>query len=294
MNITKKWTILILLSVVTILALFLITNEKTATLTPQQELIVEHSPLPKSSAFIESEPEPEYSAPTTVENNFTKEEVPEESMEPLVFSQANKIMDIHEQRQKDPTITLKISDFSPKEQAAQIEWLTSYNEKGYVQTSDISFDYIKSQNELVELVEPDPATLLISLQDVSNTKLSEYEYLGQVLAQPERKNESNSPSSEITRAYRGNDGQDVFLLEKSVKNSQAILVEEFVTEKINGYPASRMTFCSETEQCMSKITLITKDKFYEVSTYGDQNSSKDTLIEIISSFNLPELKVQSM
>lgn len=289
MNIPKKWTILLIFSVAIILAIYLFINEKKSTPKPKQEIVKEQRLFQKSTESLENEIQYSDSSPI-LQKSLTKEKDSKKVTPLLSLSKTTQIIDIHEQRKNDPTITLKISDFSPEEQALQRKWLTNYNENGYIKTSDVSFDYIKSQNELVELVMPDYSEISISLQEISTTKLSEYEYLGKVLDTDSAQKGPNSLSSEITRAYRGNDGQEVFLLEKSVQNTQAILVEEFVTEKISDYPASRMTFCTEGDRCISKITLITKDKLYEVSMYGDQNSTKDKLIEIISSFDLPELK----
>jgi len=288
MIITKKWTVFLIFSIATILAISFLTHEKKSTLNLKQEPVKEQRLLQNNTEILEDEIQDSDSS--IVQENLTKEKVSDSTPPTLIKN--TQIMDIHQQRQNDPTITLKLSDFSPEEQALQKKWLTSYNENGYIQTSEVSFDYIKSQNELIELVVPDASKMIIPLQEVSTTQLSEYEYLGQVLDMEKTDKEPNSLHSEITRAYRGDDGQEVFLLEKSVQNTKAILVEEFVTENINGYPASRMTFCTENQRCMSKITLITKDKLYEVSTYGDQDSTKDKLIKIISSFDLPELKTQ--
>lgn len=301
--IIKKWTILLITFMAIILAIYFLTKEKNSIKNLKQETAEQGAFVDKKQSFDSvAENSAVDSVALAIEKKIIQEEVlerltKEEMLEKLASSSAfpsksTQIIALHQKRQSDPTITLKISDFSQKEQESQSMWLKSYTENGYIQTSSVSFDYIQSQNELVELVEADSSDISIPLQDISSTKLSEYEYLGIVLKADEVKREQEGLESEIKRAFRGKDGQEVFLLEKSVKGSTAILVEEFVTEKISGYPASRMTYCTEDQRCMSQITLITKDKLYEVSAYGDQGSTKDKLIDIISSVDLPSLDAE--
>ncbi|MCF6345830.1 MAG: hypothetical protein L3J00_05105 [Thiomicrorhabdus sp.] len=198
-----------------------------------------------------------------------------------------KIIELHKQRQNDPTTVLKISDLSEEEQAIQNTWLQTYKEKGFIEISELKLEQLELNNELVEIADLSSASVSIDLQHIDNTKFSNYEYIGAILDKDEN---NNNMADGVKRFYKSSDGEKISLYEKSVESTHAILTDEFVTEKIQGYPASRMTYCTENQRCVSEITLITANKQYKVSMKGDESTTKEALVEIVSSLELPILE----
>lgn len=281
----KNWTIFLVLFFVTILTIILLSNTKKP-LSPSYDSakqILENNESSKFNHIKDVKTESE------VINITTKVALPPS----VPFDVANKIeiiqriMELSKQRQSDPTTVLQIKDFSQEEQVLQKEWLASYQEKGFIEVSETTLEAEKLRNELVEFADLSSSSISVVLQDVNNTKLSQYEYMGAILDKDEN---NNNIAAGVKRLYRDSEGQKIFLYERSVENTQAILVDEFVTDTIQGYPATRMTYCTEGQRCVSEITLITTDKQYKISMDGNREVTKEKLIEIISSFELPVLE----
>lgn len=279
----KKWIIFLVLFFIIILTIVLL-NKATKPLPPasdntQKKLKGSVNIETNHSSFIGSESDILNMTTETALN------IPPSSIVKKINA-VQLIMKLSEQRVSDPTIVLQIKNFSLQEQVVQKKWLASYQEKGFIETSEISFESEKLRNELVEFADLSSSSVSVTLQDVNNTKLSQYEYIGAILD----KDENTNIATGVKRLYKDSDGQKISLYELSVVNTPAILVDEFVTDTIQGYPASRMTYCTEGQRCMSEITLITADKQYKVSMNGNKKATKEKLIDIISSLELPILE----
>ncbi len=192
-------------------------------------------------------------------------------------------------QQKDSIIVLKIDDL-PSEQQVPIEkWLLSYQIKGYIDSSDVALDHMELQNAQAGFLDLSSPSITFPLQDIKNTKLSTYEYKGAIFDQAD--GAENLPISGVKRLYVDNNGREISLYEKSLAgSSSSIVIKEFVSDDIKGYPGVRMTYCTESKRCTSEITFVTKDKSYEIMMKGDKESTKEQLIEIALSLDLPEIK----
>ena len=96
--------------------------------------------------------------------------------------------------------------------------------------------------------------------------------------------------SSIKRVYSDEMGREISLYESSMVASKVVIIDEFVSDTINGYPATRMTFCSPSKRCFSQLKLIAKGKLYEITVAGDKESTKDVLVDIASSLELPNIE----
>lgn len=200
-----------------------------------------------------------------------------------------RLEELEEQRQKNPNTFQKMEDLPIEQQAEMKSWLQAYQENGYIEISDVNFDHLELQNNSVTKMDLNDPTITVALQNIEDTKLSEYEYRGATLDQYE--GAEGLPVEGVKRFYNDNDGHEITLYEKSIINSAPLLIEEFVADQIKGYPSTKMTYCTASEdRCFSKITLITKDKLYEVTINGDKESTKDKLVEIAGSLDLPEIE----
>ncbi len=200
-----------------------------------------------------------------------------------------RLQELQELQKKNPTVVLSIDELSPEQQTAMKEWLLSYQEKGYISVTETAFDYMELQHTQAEFLELNDQSIVVPLQDIDKTKLSEYEYKGVILDQIEG-NEA-LPIHGVKRLYTDPNGNEISLYEKSSTNSSSILVKEFVSENINGYPAVTTTLCTENQRCISKITIITSDKSYEIAAKGNQEATKKQLVEIALSLDLPKTQI---
>lgn len=224
--------------------------------------------------------------------NKPKASILQDSKQPRIDNNISKdlarLIELQELRKKDPTTLLTIDEIPAEQQPIMKEWLSSIQEKGYIISSDAAFDYIELQHNQAGFVNLNDPSIIVSLQNTENTALSKFEYKGAILDQIA--DTEHLPVLGVKRLYIDPEGNEIILYEKFLADSGALLIKEFISDDVKGYPAMAMTLCTETQRCVSKITFMTQDKSYEISTKGDQDSTKEKLLEIALSLELPELK----
>lgn len=211
-------------------------------------------------------------------SNSLKEESP-----PPEF--ITRLIQLQKQQLHESGALLKIEELPEANQIQLKNWLLSYQKQGYIESSEIALDAIELQNSQVSFVDLNSPSITVPLQKIEDTKLSEYKYLGVV------SNETNgahsSTISSIKRVFSDKMGREISLYESSMVSSKVVMIDEFVSETIKGYPATRMTYCTPSQRCFSQLKLIAKGKLYEITVAGDKASTKDILVDIASSFELP-------
>ncbi len=207
------------------------------------------------------------------------------------------LLKLQQQRTKDPRILLKMSSIPEKEQLQLKEWLTKYKEQGYVNTNETAFDYIEQQETQASFINLNDPNINFNLQNIENTSLSEYKYLGGILDGAGTSSAENASITGLQRLYIDDNGTAISLRESSLNNSNqgAIIIEDFVSNEIHGYPVTIMKSCTPSNRCSTKLTLMTSNKMYEISIKGDKLKKFDEhLLEMASSLDLPKLAEQSM
>lgn len=192
------------------------------------------------------------------------------------------------EQRKNSGMLLQVDDLPPELQASMKEWLLSYQKKGYIDSSDVALDHMELQNSQAGFLELNDPSIAVSLQNIEKTKLSTYEYKGAIF--DKTKGAENLTVLGVKRLYVDSNGNEVSLYEKSLVKSFPIAIKEFVSDDIRGYPGVRMTLCTESKRCTSKITFMTKDKLYEIMVKGDKESTKEQLIELALSLDLPDIQ----
>ncbi len=199
-----------------------------------------------------------------------------------------RLIQLQKQQLNDPNSLLKIEELPEENQIQLKNWLLSYQEKGYIESSEVAFDAMELQNSQTSFVDLNDPSIVVSLQEIEHTKLSKYKYLGVV--SNEINDIINSSISSITRVYSDEKDRKISLYESSMDRIKVVIIDEFVSDTINGYPATRMTFCTPSRRCFSQLKLIAKGKLYEVTVLGDKESTEDILVDIASSLELPSIE----
>lgn len=207
------------------------------------------------------------------------------------------LSELYKQRKKDPRILLKMESIPEEEQAQLKEWLNKYKEQGYINSDEIAFDYIEQQESQASFINLNDPSITLNLQDIENTSFAQYKYLGTILDGGGIPSTEHTNVTGLTRLYTDDDGTTISLRENAINNSNqgSIIIDEFVSNRVHDYPVTIMKSCATNVRCITKLTLITSDKMYEISIKDDKNSNSDEyLLEMASSLELPKLPKQQM
>ncbi len=286
MLLNKKISIVI----ITLVAIFFLYTAYNTITKPNKAHLNLHPPHIQASKPSNINEKIENNIPPT-HSQIPKEELNEaNTAEPRPPEHLTLLIEKSAQQKIDLTTVLKIDDLPTAQQAAMKEWLSSYQEKGYIATSDVALDHMELKHNQANIIDLNDQSIQIPLQDIEKTALSEYEYKGAILDQIEGNDDLSIQG--VKRLYIDKSGNEISLHEKLLSNTSSIPIKEFISDNINGYPAVSIALCTESNRCVSKITIITKNKSYEIMAKGNQETTKKQLVEIARTLDLPKLQTK--
>lgn len=269
--------------------------QHTSVQQPTEEIKEEHSPFifnieHQKSTTHKKEEEDLKLVHTSVTTNVDENDFDDQNY-------MTHLLELQKQRTKDPRTLLKLKSLPEEDQIQLKEWLKTYKEQGYTNSAETAFDELELQESQSSFINLDDPSVPPGLQETENTAFAKYNYLGAVLDNREMLNTDSLHSTGIKRLYTDNNGNDISLHESPMNNSNsgAFLIDEFVSNKVHDYPVTITKSCTPSARCITKLTLMTTDKKYDISIKGDKDSKfEDYLLEMASSLDLPKLAKQQM
>lgn len=185
---------------------------------------------------------------------------------------------------KDPKRMLSISHYSNPEDRKMLEEALAFQKSSdhLDLTEEVAKDLYEIDKRIIKGT-PDRDSLSFSPSEIPNN-WGEYNYIGYA----EDDNKDLYPEGYklpmVRRIYERADGNRLIIDEETLNDGAEIATAEFITDKIQGYPAHIHSLLSpETNRQATYLKVATKNSQYVMYIIGDNmqyNESKKTLINL--------------